>query len=264
MSLSQTSAIPTEPVAQEAISGVVLGYAVSLALVAASVMIAFIVEHTVSTPNLSLVFVLPVVIAAAAYGWGPSLTAVVAGVGAFDFFFLEPRLTFTVAQPTDVWAMILLLVVAAIVSTVAARSRREALAARKAAKEAEALHRLAYAVTHHESQAVLLSRAVAAMSVIFDAPAVILEDRGGGVIQVAACGDVQLNADEKEAATWVAHNAQPSHADAYPFDRSIYDFWPAALSGERLLVLGVRGEKGRALPSRPIEMVAGYLAAGGA
>ena len=75
-------------------------------------------------------------------------------------------------------------VVAAIVSTVGARSRREALSARKAAKEAEALHSLAYAVTHRESQAVLLSRAVAAISVIFDAPAVILEDRGGALVQV--------------------------------------------------------------------------------
>ena len=70
------------------------------------------------------IFVLPVVIAATALGWGPSLLAVSTSVLAFDFFFTEPFYSFRIASPSDVWAAALLLVIAAIVSTIAAESRR--------------------------------------------------------------------------------------------------------------------------------------------
>src|SRR5512141_3501690 len=76
----------------------IVSYLASLTMVGAAGVVAFVVEHIVQASNLSLVFVLPVVIAAAAFGWGPSLTAAVAGVAVFDFFFIEPRFTFVVAS----------------------------------------------------------------------------------------------------------------------------------------------------------------------
>lgn len=240
-----------------------VGYAVSLAMVVGAGVIAFVVEHIVSAPNLSLVFVLPVVIAAAAYGWGPALTAALAGVGTFDFFFLEPRLTFTVTQPTDIWAMALLLLVAAIVSTVGAQSRQRALAAQRAADEAEALRGLAHVVISQGDHATLLAAAAAALTAIFDAPAVILEDLDGKLTEVASERGARPAPDDLEAARWVAANGRPSRSETYPFDRSAYDFWPAALAGNRILVLGVRGGSRRPAPDGAIEMVAGYLAASG-
>src|SRR5271154_1858389 len=66
-------------------------YAVSLLFVAVATGFAFIVERLVGAPNLTLIFVLPVIAAATAFGWGPSLVATVASVLAFDFFFTEPR-----------------------------------------------------------------------------------------------------------------------------------------------------------------------------
>jgi K+-sensing histidine kinase KdpD len=41
----------------------------------------------VPAPGLTLIFVLPVVIAGTAFGLGPSVAAIVASVLAFDFFF---------------------------------------------------------------------------------------------------------------------------------------------------------------------------------
>jgi two-component system sensor histidine kinase KdpD len=113
-----------------------VGYGAGLALVAAATIIAFVVDHLVQAPNLSLVFVLPVTVAALSFGWGPALVSALVSVAVFDFLFVEPRMSFQVASPTDLWALALLLLVAAIASTVGAQSRRRAVEARRAAIQA--------------------------------------------------------------------------------------------------------------------------------
>src|SRR5579862_3651484 len=55
-------------------------YALSLLLVALATVLAFVMGTMVATPSLTLLYVLPVVIAAVTLGWGPSLAAAVAGV----------------------------------------------------------------------------------------------------------------------------------------------------------------------------------------
>src|SRR6185369_17026550 len=130
-----------------------IGYVSSLVLVAAATVAAFVVDQLVQTPNLSLVFVLPVIIAALSFGWGPALVSALIGVAVFDFLFVEPRMSFQVANPTDLWALALLLLVAAIASTVGAQSRRRAVEARRAATQAEALRALAHAIIRAEPTA---------------------------------------------------------------------------------------------------------------
>ena len=95
-------------------------YAAPLLFVALATGFALIVEERVGAPNLTLIFVLPVIGAATAFGWGPSLLATLASVLAFDFFFTEPKYSLVIASPADVWAAGLLLVIATIVSALAA------------------------------------------------------------------------------------------------------------------------------------------------
>ena len=241
-----------------------VGYTVSLAMVALAGVLAYVVEHVIQAPNLSLVFVLPVIIAAVNFGWGPSLVAAVAGVAVFDFFFIEPRLTFVVASPTDLWAMGLLLVVAAIVSTVAAESRRRAVASRRAAEQAEALHGLAHAIINAGPPAALIRAAASALGHIFNAPAVVLEVKADALTPLAASGGAQLTDADREAAAWAVANGKPTRAGTYPFDQAEFDFWPAATAAGRRLALGVRFQGRPPAPERHVDLVAGYLAASSA
>eukprot|EP01030_Chromulinospumella_sphaerica_P016753 gene16753-16569_t len=110
----------------------------ALAMTAVAALLTIALEQVLPVPNLSLVFVLPVVVAAVTLGWGPSLTAVASSVLAYNFFLIEPRYTFRVADPSNVLALLLLLVVAAIVSAVAAQARRRALDGQRAADQAAA------------------------------------------------------------------------------------------------------------------------------
>jgi two-component system sensor histidine kinase KdpD len=241
------------------------GYGLSLVLVAAAVVVAFVVDHLIPTPNLSLIFVLPVMIAALSFGWGPALASAVFGVAAFDFFFVAPRGSLQVYSPTDLWAMGLLLVVAAIASTVAAQSRGRAVAARRAADQAQALHALAHAVIEPERNRTLTQSAADALGRIFGAPAVVMEEEASGALTPAALARVATISDaDREAAQWALANGRPTRAETYPFDQAQFDFWPVT-TPTRHLVLGVQladVEGGRpANPERYVELVAGYLAA---
>lgn len=241
-----------------------VAYVASLALVTVAGIAAFVVDHTIDAPNLSLVFVLPVIVSAAAYGWGPALVSAVLGVATLDFFFIEPRYTFAVTNPTDIWALALLLAVAAIVSTVAAQSRGRALAARRVAEQAEALHAVAHAVIKAEPSDALLRTAAESLSRIFEAPAVVLTERGGVLTPVATSRDASLTAADLEAAQWSLSNDKPTRGETYPFDRAEFDFWPVLPRTDRRLVLGVKitgGPDGRpAGPDRYVDLIAGYLA----
>jgi K+-sensing histidine kinase KdpD len=244
---------------------VALGYGLSLLLVAAATVVAFVVDHIVPAPNLSLVFVLPVIIAALSFGWGPALISAMLSVAVFDFLFVEPRLSFRVASPTDLWALGLLLVVAAIASTVGAQSRGRAVVARRAAQQAEALHGLAHAVIKAEPTPALIKTAASALGRIFNAPAIVLVEQSGKLSPVAASGGAIVSAADLEAAQWALANDKPTRAETYPFDQALFDFWPVQTPANHRLVLGVmlagRSEGRPQNPSRQIELVAAYLSA---
>lgn len=146
--MSQSPEFPIEPTVAERGRRLPLaaGYGLSTVLVGLATLAAVLVDQVQRVPNLSLIFVLPVVIAAVSFGWGPALVAAVLGVLAFNFFLIAPRYTFHVEDPSNIWALALLLITAAIVSAVAAQSRRRAMEAWKAADQASALQTLARAL----------------------------------------------------------------------------------------------------------------------
>jgi two-component system sensor histidine kinase KdpD len=240
-------------------------YAASLILVALAVAAGFGLERAIPPANLTLVFVLPVVVAATIFGWGPSLAAVAAGVLAFDFFFTEPYFQFTIASPTDLWAAILLLVVAALVSGVSAEMRRREVAAQRSARQAGALQALAHVVIEGRPHPEIVQAAANALHQIFGGPATIFEESNAGVDLVARAGRASVTPADEEAAVGVVALQLPSRGRAYPFEDARFDFWPIRMPSRGTFVIGVdfsKATEGRPpSPERFVEVVSGYLAA---
>lgn len=240
-------------------------YAIALALVAAAVFLAFVASSVVPAAGLTLIFVLPVVISGTAFGLGPSLTATVASVLAFDFFFTEPYLTLRMTDPADIWAAGLLLVTAAIVSTVSWQVRQYALDARRAAAQAEELRLLAHVVLQGASQPQIVDAAAAALCRIFAGPAAVYGQADGLLRVEATAGDAKLSDAEKEAARSALESGVHLRGETYPHDRSRFDMWPVTSAPERDYVLAV--DFSRAVYDRPadvdrlVEIVAAYLVA---
>jgi len=240
-------------------------YGLALVFVALATGLAFLVQPLIAAPNVTLIYVLPVIISATLFGWGPSLLAVAVGVVAFDFFFTEPYYSLTITSPSDIWAAVLLFIIACLVTSVAAESRRRAMEAREAAERAQALQALAHTVIEGRSQSQILQAAATALHRIFRAPAAILMQRENHIEAVATAGSARITEADREAAQGALSSRESTRGDTYPYVGACFDFWPISTPAGSNCVLGVNFV--HAARERPnsseqiIEVIAAYIAA---
>ena len=115
-------------------------YLFSLAVVAISLVVGELVERLFGPENVDLVFMTGIVSIAARFGLWPSLLASVVASLCYNFFFLPPIYTFTIADPTNVLAFFFFILMAVVVSNVAARVRTQAVTAMSRARTTESLY----------------------------------------------------------------------------------------------------------------------------
>ena len=98
------------------------------------------IDASLQVPNVSLVFVVPVLVAAARHGLVPSLWVSALSVLSYNFFFLPPLYEFTIRDPANVVALFLFMFVAIAASALAARTRSQTEAARREARTTAELY----------------------------------------------------------------------------------------------------------------------------
>jgi two-component system sensor histidine kinase KdpD len=118
----------------------VRAYLVALLAVAAALGVSALIKRYFGVENVDLVFLTAVVGVAVRYGLLPSLFASVVASLCYNFFFLPPIYTFTIADPTNIAAFVFFIIMAVVVSNVAARVRTQALAAMQRARTTESLY----------------------------------------------------------------------------------------------------------------------------
>ncbi|HKX07826.1 MAG TPA: sensor histidine kinase KdpD [Stellaceae bacterium] len=118
-----------------------LPYLVSTLTVGIALLIALAIDRfIIEVPNISLVFLSAVLFSAIIYGLWPSLYAAFLSVLAYNFFFLPPIYTFTIADPANVVALVFFGIVAIFTSNLTARTRRQALTAQTRARATAELY----------------------------------------------------------------------------------------------------------------------------
>ncbi len=116
------------------------GYAVALLSVALVSVVVALVERRILIANLSLLYLIAVLSTASVFGSGPAIAAAVFAFLAFDFLFVEPRYSITVADPAEWLALLMFLATAIITGQLAANQRRRAEEARAREREAVLLY----------------------------------------------------------------------------------------------------------------------------
>ncbi len=104
-------------------------YLKALGITALGLAAAVAIKPYFGIENVDLMFLTAVVAVAVRYGLLPSLLASIAASLAYNFFFLPPVYTFTITDPTNVAAFFFFMLIAFLVSNVAARVRTQADAA---------------------------------------------------------------------------------------------------------------------------------------
>ena len=108
-------------------------------LVAIATALGWLLHAATQVHNVALIYLAAVMISATRYGLVPSLYAALASSGAYNFFFLGPRYTFTVADPANVLSLVFFIAVSVVVSQLMARLRQQALATREQAYDSAEL-----------------------------------------------------------------------------------------------------------------------------
>lgn len=104
-------------------------FAAALLFVAAALGVSAVINPWFGVENVDLVFLTAVVGTAVRYGLLPSMLASIVASLCYNFFFLPPVFTFTITDPTNVVAFFFFMMIALLVSNVAAHVRAQARAA---------------------------------------------------------------------------------------------------------------------------------------
>jgi K+-sensing histidine kinase KdpD len=214
-------------------------YLAAMAMTAAATLVAIAVDSKVTIPNVSLVFVVPVIIAGVSLGLGPSLCSAVLGALSFNFFLTEPRYSLAVDDPANVWAIGLLFVVGVIASGVAFTSRQRATEAALLRRQATVLEAYSRDVVAAENTNAIVSITSEALAALFQVPVVVMlvmEDR---VVSLEQVGDLEPQKAELEAARSSLATGTVVRSGVYPDLASRFDFWPVATAEGPKAVIGL-------------------------
>ncbi len=115
------------------------GYFWAAAACAATTLAAAGLVNVFDLANVIMLYLLVVVLISMRFGRGPGIFASLLSVGVFDFFFVDPRLSFTVADTQYLFTFVLMLVVALVISNLTASLHYQARIARYRERRAESL-----------------------------------------------------------------------------------------------------------------------------
>jgi K+-sensing histidine kinase KdpD len=222
------------PVASELVR-----YLASIAMTAAATVVAVGVDSKVTIPNLSLVFVVPVIIAGVSLGLGPSFCSAILGALAFNFFLTEPRYSLAVDDPANIWAIGLLFVVGLIVSGVAFTSRQRATEAALLRRQAALLQGYSRDVVAADNTNAIVAITSQVLASLFDVPVVVMLVTEGRVVALERVGDVELQEAELEAARSSLEIGTVVRRGVYPNLASRFDFWPVETAEGQNAVIGL-------------------------
>lgn len=237
-------------------------YVAAFAMTGTATLAAVVVDAEVKIPNLSLVFVVPVVIAGVNLGLGPSLLSAVLGALAFNFFLTEPRYTLNVDDPSNIWAIGLLFVVGLIVSGAAFTSRRRATEAVLLRRQATLLHGFSRKIFAADNTKAIVSITAQALAALFQVPVVVMLVAGGRVISIEKVGDSETQESELEAAQLSLADGNVLRGGVYPNQTSRFDFWPVPTAKGPDAVIGLAFDPNDrpAVPDTLVDVVRSILA----
>ena len=131
--------------------------------------VLFPFQQPVNATTVALAFLLVVLLVALFWGSRPALLASVLGMFCFNFFFLPPLYTLTIAHAENWVALIVFFTTALAVGQLSARAKQRAEEAESRKREVESLYTQLQAAFERESEAEAIKRSERLKSALLDA-----------------------------------------------------------------------------------------------
>ena len=217
-----------------------LGHVGALATVAAAGGVAWLLDQSAASANLAMVFMLSVLVSGLAFGLWPAVTAAAAAALTYNFFFLEPRLSFFIGHPADVFTFAVFFAVAMTTGWLTGRVRDQAMAASRRASAIAAVlsatRRLSAAAQSQEAATALAEQLAAATA----GRAVVLTPLDEDIAIAAASPPLDaLSPGDMAAARWAWEKGEPAGAGTGTLPNAAWSFRPLQGVKSRAGVVGV-------------------------
>ncbi|WP_288484938.1 sensor histidine kinase KdpD [uncultured Novosphingobium sp.] len=236
-------------------------YLWSLLMVAAMTVLGRLLLQVIDLSNISLLYLVPVMFAAATFSLRAGLFAGIASSLAYNFFFLPPTGTLTVSNPENVISILVLLGVAIVTSQFAARVRAQANLAGSSSRQNAALAGFSRQLTAVATGDELMQAICADIARLLDVrTALLLPSTNGPDLQAAFPPEDRLGQIELAAAQWAIDNEQPAGRGSTTLTASDWLFHPLRTSRGVLGVLGIaRQDAGEPIRSDQMPLLMSLL-----
>ena len=218
-------------------------YLGSFAMVGVALLLGLALRQ-VHITNVALVFLTAVLASSVVYGLWPSLAACVVSALAYNFFFLPPYYTFTIADPENVVALFFFVLVAAIASNLMAGVRAQGVVARERAKATEDLYLFARKLAGVFTLDDLLWAAAYQFAQMLKLRVVILLPDGETLsVRAGYPPEDMLDDDDIAAAKWVWERGEAAGRGADTLPGGKWLFLPMRTGRGTVGVVGLDKEK---------------------
>ena len=207
--------------------GAALEYAVAALAVVVAVVIGEALTGILRLPNLSMIFLSAVLFCAVRYGVRAAVVASFLSFLAYNFFFIEPIYTFTIAEPHELLALLVFLAVAVLTGSLAGRIRDQREGVIKSAAVTQSLYDFSRKISGAASADDVLWAAAAHLHATLGHQIILLVVAGDDLsLQAAWPPDVQLDAAETSAARWAQQKGEPAGWATGTLPRIRFQFRP--------------------------------------
>ena len=207
--------------------------------------VGVLIDTHVNLSNISLVYVVPVLIAAARHGLIPSLWVSSLSVLCYNFFFLPPLYEFTITDPANVVALFFFMFVSIAASALGTRTRAQAEAARREARTTAELYAFSRKIAGVIELDDLLWIVVTHLARLLNAEVSMLmpdksvSEAGKLTLRAAFPPDSEFSQADLAAARWSWNSEKPTGrgTDTLPGGRWL--FTPIQTSRSSIGVIGI-------------------------
>jgi len=225
------------------------GYGVALLAAVTATGIGWLIDLALPIANISVAYLLAVTIVAMRAGLRPAILASFVCFFAFNFFFTEPRWSFSISDSQNILTVVIFLIAAVIVSKMAARLRARIETSRESARRTATLYDFSRKVAAAATQDDVLWAVVHHVAATIHGRSLVLLPGEAG-LAIAAGYPPEDHLDDKSAAAaaWAWSHARPAGRGSATLPAADWLFLPLATGRGAVGVLGVQTGSGGERP----------------
>lgn len=209
-------------------------------LVILMTVIGFPLQRFIDPTNLVMLYLIAVIISALSLGRGPAILTSITSVLAFDYFFVDPRFSFSVKDSQYLLTFLGLLIVGLIISNSAALLRDQVDVLRVKERQTQAISNLSRDLTGAISLEQVMEMVIRNIEEIFHRDSVILLSDGEKLVEQAFSPGFVINEKERAVAEWTYKNRQPAGWGTTTLSAATIHYMPLLTARGVIGVLGVK------------------------